>query len=256
MKRFVVSIATVAVALAFLCSPVRAQLVVFDPATYVQAIAQVEQLIKQYEFLLTQAKRLPVNMAARYHAYTPGWAAHELGAVFYASGILKGLNDGDPGGAGYRSMADFLDSFPDVAWRMPDALRGPLATQYANIELADAVAIMGIDQVGVMRETSNIDLQVIDTMEADAGSGTDSFQTQTAILNKINATNVLALRLAAQSHEVLGDTLEQLIVDNKRKRDAETRLMNATVNQWRYGPSYGADLFSHTAANIGRWHPF
>ena len=59
-----------------------------------------------------------------------------------------------------------------------------------------------------------------------------------------------------QNHEFLGDTLEQLIVDNKRKRDAETRLMNATINQWRYGPAYGADLFSHTAANIDRWRPF
>jgi hypothetical protein len=93
-------------------------------------------------------------------------------------------------------------------------------------------------------------------MEADAFSGDDSFQTQTAILNKINAASVLGLRVAAQNHEFLGDTLEQLIVDNKRKRDAETRLMNATVNQWRYGQAYGADLYSKTAANIATWQPF
>ena len=256
MKRLVPHVAAVALAVALLSSPVHAQLAVFDPANYIQAIAQVEQMIKEYEFLIQQAKRLPVNMAGRYHAYTPGWAPHDPSSVFYAGGILKGLNDGDPSGAGYRSMSHFLDSFPDVAWRMPEALRGPLATLYANIELADAVATTGIDQVGQMRETTNIVLQVIDNMEADAFSGDDSFQTQTAILNKINGANVLGLRVAMQNHEFLGDTLEQLIVDNKRKRDTETRLINATINQWRYGPSYSADLFSHTAANIDRWRPF
>ena len=51
-------------------------------------------------------------------------------------------------------------------------------------------------------------------------------------------------------------TLEQLIVDNKRKRDTETRVNNAVVHQWRYGPAYGADMYSRTAANIDRWHPF
>jgi hypothetical protein len=153
-------------------------------------------------------------------------------------------------------MTDPLEALPDVAPRMPDTLRGPLTTQYANIELADAVAAMGIDQVGQMRSTAGLDLQVIANMEADAFSGDDSFQTQTAILNKINAANVLGLRIAAQSHQLTGDTLEQLIVDNTRKRAAETRVMNATVNQWRYGQAYGADLYSRTAANIDRWRPF
>ena len=256
MKHLVVHIASVAIALALLVSPVRAQFTVFDPSVYAEAITQVEQMITEYEFLLQQATRLPVNMAARYQAPTPGWPPHDSSAVLYAGGILAGLNSGDPSGAGYRSMTDPLEALPDVAPRMPDTLRGPLTTQYANIELADAVAAMGIDQVGQMRSTAGLDLQVIANMEADAFSGDDSFQTQTAILNKINAANVLGLRIAAQSHQLTGDTLEQLIVDNTRKRAAETRVMNATVNQWRYGQAYGADLYSRTAANIDRWRPF
>jgi hypothetical protein len=260
MKRLAIRVSTVTLAtalvVALLGSPVRAQFAVFDPANYAEAIAEVEQMITQYEFLLQQAQQLPVNMFGRYHAQTPVWPLHDSSTVFYAGGVLTGLNAGDPSGAGYKSMADLLQSFEDVAGSMPGALSGSLSKQYANIELADAVATMGIDQVGQMRATASTDLQVINSMEADAFSGDDSFQTQTAILNKINAANVLALRVAAQNHEFLGDTLEQLIVDNKRKRDAETRLMNATVNQWRYGQAYGADLFSKTAANIATWQPF
>jgi hypothetical protein len=260
MKRFVIHASAVALAcagvLGLVSPPVHAQFTFFDPAVYAEAVIQVEQLIKEYEFLVNQAKRLPGNLAQRYHALTPAWTPHDLTSVTYAQGILRGLNAGDPTGAGYLGMTDSPGSFWDIAGLVPDALRGSLSNQYGNVEFADAVATSGIDRVGQMRGSAIADLQVIDNMEADAASSDDSFQTQTAILNKINSANVLGLRIAAQNQELLGDTLEQLLVDNKRKRDADTRLMNAIVNQWRYGPSYGADLYSRTAANIDRWHPF
>jgi hypothetical protein len=256
MKRLVVYTAAVALVIALVCVPVRAQWTVWDPGNYAEAVAQFEQMIKEYELLLEQAKRLPIDMAARYHIATPTWLAHDLSAALYAGGVLKGLNQGDPTGAGYRSMADVLDALTDVAGRVPDAIRGPLQVRYGDLELADAVAATSIDQVGRMRQTSGLSVQAIERMEADAFSGDASFQTQTAILNKINAASVLGLRVAAQNHEFLGDTLEQLLVDNKRKRDTEARLMNATVNQWRYGQPYGADLYGRTAADIDRWRPF
>lgn len=255
MKRLATAALVVCLIVALCAAPARAQLAVFDPLNYVQAIAQVQQMIKEYEFLLQQAKRLP-NMAGRYRRFTPGWPPHDLGRVFYAGGILEGFNTGDPSGAGYRSMAHYRDSFPDVAWRMPEALRGPLATNYANIELADSVATMAIDQIGKMRDTTNLMMYTIEGLEDDAYSADDDLQTQTAILNKINATGVVGLRLTVQNHELIGDTLEQLVVDNKRKRDTETRISNATIHQWRYGAAYGADLFQNTARNVDSWRPF
>ena len=62
-----------------------------------------------------------------------------------------------------------------------------------------------------------------------------------------------ACGLAEQTNQFLADTLEQLIVDNTRKRDAEAVLMNATIYQWRYGLAYGQDLFRNTAADIDSW---
>ena len=255
MKRLALRLIVVVLVVAVCSSTARAQFTVFDPSNYAQAVLQVQHLIRQYQFLVQQTKRLP-NMAGRYRRYTPGWAPHDLGRVFYAGGILGGLNDGDASGAGYRSMAHYRDSFPDVAWRMPEALRGPLATSYANIELADSVATMAIDQIGQMRQTTNLMMYTIEGLEDDAYSSNDDLQTQTAILNKINAANVVGLRLTVQNHQLLGESLEQLIVDNKRKRDSEMRIMNATIHQWRYGQAYGVDLFSNTAANIDGWRPF
>ena len=48
-------------------------------------------------------------------------------------------------------------------------------------------------------------------------------------------------------------TLEQMIVANTRKREAEALLLNATIYQWRYGQAYGEDLFRNTAANLDGW---
>jgi hypothetical protein len=253
MKRSVMCAAAVALVVAVLAAPLRAQLAVFDPANYIEAILEVEQLIKEYEFLIDQARRIP-GMASRYHAFTPSWPMHNAGAVVYAAPLLDALNNGDSIGAGYRSMADALDSFP--SWRIPAALRSPLATQYANIELADSIATMGIDQVGKMRETTNLILQLIGVIEADAYSTDDRLQTQSAILNKINAADVVGVRVGIQNHELLGDTLEQLIIENKVRRDAETRHMNAVIYQWQFGASYGQDLFSRTAADVDAWRPF
>ena len=255
MKRLVVHIAAVGLAVILLASPLRAQLAVFDPANYIEAIAQVEQMIKEYEFLIQQAKRVS-GMYGRYHVYTPDWPFYDAQSTFYAGGMLGALNAQVTAESGYRSMADALDSYPDVAWRMPDALRSPLATQYANLELGDRIAMMSIGQIGTMRETANMVRLIVQDLERDSYADDDDLQTQTAVLNKINASGVLGIRVALQNHELLGDTLEQLIVDNKIKRDGLTRHMNAVINQWRYGPSYGADLYSRTAADIDRWHPF
>ena len=84
----------------------------------------------------------------------------------------------------------------------------------------------------------------------------DDFHTQTALLEKINSAIAIDLRLGEQTNQFQLSALEQSIVDNKRKRDAEATLMNATIHQWRYGKAYGDDLYSRTAANIDNWRPY
>jgi hypothetical protein len=51
-------------------------------------------------------------------------------------------------------------------------------------------------------------------------------------------------------------SLEQQLLEGKRKRDAEAQLMNATIYQWRFGQNYGQDLFRHTAADLDAWRPY
>mgnify|MGYP001792312278 CR=1 FL=1 len=69
---------TLALALAVVTVPLKAQLVVYDPTNSIEAVLQYEQLIRQYEFLIQQARRVPVDLARRYHAGSSDWHSHGL----------------------------------------------------------------------------------------------------------------------------------------------------------------------------------
>jgi hypothetical protein len=227
---------------------------VFDASNYAEALIEAYECLEQLANMYFQGTPLPVDMAARYGAFSPFWTFNALfGAFPGASPIVGALNTGDPAGSGYRQVVDPLDVPTDVLARMPADLRRRFADDYATIQLADSVAAMGIDQTGTVRANGNALMQVLQSMEADAFSPAGTYQTQTALLDKINGASILDLRVAEEMNQFLSDAVEQLVVDNKRKRDSEAKVMNAAINQWRYGAVYGQDLFSRTAANIDAW---
>jgi hypothetical protein len=259
MKKSLLRVAAISVAvrLVVLSVPVKAQLVVHDPANYLEAVAQFEQLIRQYEFLIQQARRVPVDVASRYHAHSLDWTYHDLGAgLLYAQPLLTALNEGDVSGAAYRGSINPLEVPTDVLSRMPTEMRRRLGTAYSTIELADSITRLAIDQSGAARVDGPFTLQAIRNVEHDAVNPADDFHTQTALLEKIDSALAIDLRLGEQTNQFQLSALEQSIVDNKRKRDAEAALMNATIRQWRYGEAYGDDLFSRTAVNIDNWRPY
>ena len=237
-------------------SPVQAQFTVYDPANYAQAVIQVQQLIRQYEFLLAQARRVPVDIATRYHGYSLEWTLHELARLQYAQPLITALNEGDVPGSGYRAVTDSLD-LPAGEWaQVPADMRRRLTNTYATIELADSANRLAIDQTGMARSEGPLMLQAIRNVEHDIINPADNFHSQTALLEKINAAAAIELRVGEQTNQFLLSSLEQELVDSKRKRDAEARLMNATIYQWRYGQAYGANLFSNTASNLDTWQPY
>ena len=233
---------------------VRAQIPVFDYANWYQAALQLVQFVEQLRFWLRQARRLPIDMASRYHGHSVDWNLHDLQAgLLYAQRILGALNTGDKTGAAYRQAVDPLDYPTDVLSRMPANLQRRLTNAYAAIEVADSVSALAIDQMGEMRVDGPHNEQVAKDMEKDAVTTNDEFHTQIGLLNKINAATVLGLRMQDHVGKTLMSALEQLVVANQRQRDAEAGLVNATIHQWRFGKAYGEDLFRNTASNIDTW---
>jgi hypothetical protein len=255
MRRQLLRYSAVALLVALVTSStLHAQFVVFDPANYAEAVEEVLNLVREYTWMVQQARRLPQDMASRYRVVSPVWPLYDLASgLRYAQPVLNALNLGDASGAGYRQIVPVLDLPDDILGRLPADLRQRLQTAYAVIEFADRVSAMGVDQAGSIRLNGNNLLSVIQAMQSDAVSTNDDFHTQTALLNKINGASVLALRIGEQTNQFLADTIAELVVDNTRKRDAEAVLMNATIYQWRYGQTYGENLFQNTAADLDTW---
>jgi hypothetical protein len=231
-----------------------AQFVVYDPTNYAQALARYAQLLQQYQFWVRQARRIPIDMATRYLVPTVRWRTHDLETSYaFARSILTALNYGDANGTLYNEGVDRLDTLADLLENVPASLRRRLSTTYGTIELADSVANMGIHQVGALRFNGRSVLAAIQNMDDDASAASDSFNTQIAVLNKINGANVLGLRIGEGSNQFLMHILEQLLVQNKRSRDAEAQAMDAHLFQWRFGSNYGRDLYSRTAVDLDTW---
>jgi hypothetical protein len=239
-----------------LATTLHAQWVVFDPSNYAEAVTQFEQLVKQYQFLLAQARRMPVDIASRYRGYSIDWTQHDLAGLLSAAPLITALNHAGQAGPAYAAVSDPLDVFADVTARMPVALTRGLLDTYATLELADSANRLAIDQLAMGRTQGPLTRQTIDHLEADNANGGDDFQSQTALLERLSTSNAIQLREHEQTNQLLLGTLEQQFVESKRKRDAETRVMNATIYQWRYGQAYGADLFRNTASNLDTWQPY
>jgi hypothetical protein len=220
----------VAMALVAMPTASSAQWVVHDPVNYVQALARYAQAVQQYEFLLRQAKRLPSDVVSRYRAPEMPWRPHEIAA---------------PAGG--------LDPLDHALAKVPAALRTRLAAQYGALGGTDSVIRLSIEQAGAVRNQGGLTMRAIQALEDDATSGAEEYHSQAALLNKINGASVLGLRIAERGTQFLAHTLEQLIVDNVRKREAETQLMNAHLYQWRYGQRYGSEVFSNTAQKLDGW---
>jgi hypothetical protein len=231
-----------------------AQFVVYDPTNYAQALLRYAQLLQQYRFWVEQARRLPVDMASRYRVPAVRWHTNDPNGIYaYARDILASLNAGDSAGTGYNRSIERLDPIDDVLPIVPADLQRRLTTTYGTIQLDDSTAITAIDQLGRIRANGSLMMAAIANMENDAVAVPDEFHTQTALLNKINGATVLALRINESASQFQLHILEQLLVQNKRARDAEAQTMDAHLFQWRYGTAYGRDLFSRTAANLDDW---
>jgi hypothetical protein len=242
------------VALLLVSATLRAQFVVYDPTNYAQALSRYAQMLEQYRFWIKQARRIPVDMAVRYRVPEVRWRTHDIDVEFpYARSILTGLNYGDATGSLYKEGVDILAGLNTLLPTVPAALQRRLQTDYGTIELADSVANMGIHQVGAIRYNGRSVLQSILNMETDAFDESDSFNSQIAVLNKINGANVLGLRINETTSQFLMHILEQLLVQNIRARDAEAAAMDARLYQWQFGAMYGRDLFSNTADALDTW---
>jgi len=218
-------------------SPAYAQFAVIDNANLAQAVLifqrtqrQLVELQAQYMTIMRMAQRL-----GRMDPYrTPAFALarHNAGRWAFAGPWIAGLNSGDPAGAGYLATALPLLR-PDSAIRLTGAARRAFERQYANVEIADSVAMLGGHHVGLTREYHAELERAVRALEQDVLHPSSSFHEMTTILDKIAAGELIGRRQDMATNQLLSHALEQMLARSKRMRDTEAASLNMQMLTWR-----------------------
>jgi hypothetical protein len=214
-----------------------AQVVVVDPATTLRnaATAAIKELVlnvqrDQHRQLRRMSRRLSMYTNLDKYALPdpPRWRTHDFenpDVSLSARDYLAALNYGDSNGAAYLAASHSLVTVPAFVDLLDAAARRELTARLATVNIADATAIDATNDAGRLRYNGRRELAAINSLERDVIDPSGS-QSATAVLDKISGASLIAARQRQARDQLLTGIVEQLLIDNKRSRDAEATAMN------------------------------
>lgn len=218
--------------------------IVYDPTNYAQALdrfaqlqKQLQQLVQtytmirnQYDQMLWMAQRVPVDMLARYRAVFSPWAlASATNTYGTTGGWITAVNSGTGILPGYNQSIIPLQAYGAAFGNIPADQAGHIKSDYATVELTDGANLLALQTIGNVRGNAPQVERTIQNLEQDSLSADPAMNTEIAVLNKINAANVISLRNTQDSNQLLASLAEQQLIDAKRKRDAEAQAINEHI---------------------------
>ena len=181
---------------------------------------QSEQLILEYEHFVFQALPLPGLPELRVPR-TP-WIISETADTYGTSGgWITAINLGVDIGAVYEHAVEPLRPYETILDEIPDGQLARTLAVYGTVELADAANRQAMTVLGLQRAKAEDTVEAIAALEAASLSTEAELNTQTAVLQKINAASMMELQGRQDTNQLLVALLEQQLVAAKRQRDAE-----------------------------------
>ena len=222
--------------------------IVYDPTNYgnavlryYQLISQLQQLqatytqiLNQYNLAVSMSKNLP-NMASRYAANWAPWRYGSARDVYgnttpWINGVNTGLLSTVLGG--YQNATNTLQIYnPSDISAMQPPIRQQVQSQYGSVELADGANQDALETIGAIRANAAATTNSISNIQSDSLSSDPSLNTEVSVLNKVNATNVLALQNGQDTNKLLVSILEQQTINAKQFRDAQTEAINDDISR-------------------------
>ena len=220
--------------------------VVYDPTNYANAVLRYSQLIaqlnqlrstylqilNQYNLAVQMSHSLP-NMATRYAASWAPWRYASAQDVYgNATPWINGVNSGSVPNVlgGYQRATNPLAIYPQsLLSRMPASELQRLESDAATIELTDAAAQNAMETIGAIRANAVQTVNTISNIQSDSLSGNPNLNSEVGVLNKVNATNVLALQNSQDTNKLLVALLEQQTIVAKQLRDQAAVITSADL---------------------------
>jgi len=220
--------------------------IVYDPTNYSNAVLRYQQLqqhllelqrtyaqiVTAYDLALQMSRNLH-NMPSRYRAQFSNWrnvtATNTYGNT---SGWIAGVNADLNTINGYLRATTQLGLYNQASMAsMPDQEQARVKAQYASVELADGANMNALSTIGAIRGNAVALEARMNNLEQDSMSDDDSLNSEVAVLNKINVTNVLTLRSIQDSNKLIASLLEQQTIASKQQRELITNAINAEISR-------------------------
>jgi hypothetical protein len=255
---------SVLVLAAFIPAPVTAQLVVHDPA--VTARNAITAVVKEYLIATQRAQRERIDfMAARLSRLTdlqkyslpdaPEWRIHDFwddDISLLARDYHAALNYGDGSGAALLAVSHAVTSPNGLLNRLPlDAFRA-FTARLATVDATDSALIVGTNDAGLTRYNGRRELAAIEALEAQAIDGSDD-QSTTAVAEKVSGATLIGNRQRQARLQLLSSVVEQLLMDSKRARDADTAAINMQLVAWRDRKAANEAFVAGTGDALRTW---
>ena len=240
-------------------APLRAQIVVIDPANLTQAIVIAERTLQQYnelrrEYEVIQRMAQRLGSLDGYRIPPIAMTGHDPGRWAYGGPWVQALNSGDAGGTAYLQTAVPLGR-PRAADlnRLSPTARRSFQSQYATMEITDSVAMMGAHQVALVRNYFGKLQNAVQSLEDDVVNTQPGYHQMTSVLDKVAAGELLGRRQDAAMNQLLSHALEQLLARSKRMRDTEAGNVNMQLLMWRDGQAANQAFVQGTGDALRNW---
>ena len=128
------------------------------------------------------------------------------------------VNHGGTALAAYRGATEDLETHADVSGLGPH-LSNRERRRYAAVEQADGIEVHALETIGLLRGNAAVTEQAILGLETDILTDDPDFNTEVALLNKLTAAQVVALRAQQDTNKLLVALLEQQMAATKAWRE-------------------------------------
>jgi hypothetical protein len=242
--------------------------IVFDPSNYAEAIQQLLQLQQQYaqlvqsyqmirsqyEQMIWMAKRVPVDMSIKYRTLAAPWKMSSATNTYGTTGgWVSGINSGIGVSSGYSEATQPLNAYGAALGNIPADQLGRMKSNYATVELTDGANLNAIETIGRLRANASQVDAAINNLEDDSLASSPDMNTEIAVLNKINAANVVTTRNIRDTNNLLVVLAEHEVLDAKRKRDAEAQAINNHIRFMSEGRAVMAAQAADASAAMRNW---
>src|SRR5262249_8584230 len=136
---------------------------------------------------------------------------------------VTSVNTGIGVPAAYSSATQLLKSYGAALTNIAADQLDRVKINYATVELTDGANQAALSTLGRMLGKAPAVEAAIQNLETDSFSSDPNMNTEIAVLNKINAANVMNLRTTQDTNKLLAALAEQRVIEAKRLRDAEAQ---------------------------------